>query len=107
MNALTGELLRKLGTGVAGSGLGQWNNPYGVAIQPPNAKYRNGVVYVTESTGKRVVLLDANSGEYIGLLAGVRERSFTGICACSDTRGNNLVFVSNNITHMVEIYVDE
>jgi hypothetical protein len=104
-NALTGQYVRMLGTG-EGSGAGQFNQPLGVSVQPANTKYPGGVVYVADTGNRRVQVFHAITGQHLGILAGSEGKSALGISVCSDSKGRNLVFVTNNTNHNIDIYLD-
>jgi DNA-binding beta-propeller fold protein YncE len=104
-NALTGEHVRMLGAG-KGSGLGHFNVPYGVAVQPANAKYPGGAVYVAEWVNERVQEFNASTGQHLGILAGSQGKYARRIAVCSDSQGCNLVFVTNGTDHNLDVYRD-
>jgi DNA-binding beta-propeller fold protein YncE len=104
-NALTGKHVRMLGAGI-GSGPGQFSGPHGVAVQPANAKYPGGAVYVADYDIKRVQVFHAITGQYLGILPGSHGKAATGVSVCSDSQDRNLVFVTNITNHNMEIYLD-
>ena len=95
-----------LGTGEEGSDPGQLDVPWDVSVQPANANYPGGAVYVTEYGNERVQVFDATTGQHLGILAGFQGKKARGIAVCSDSQGCNLVFVTNDTDNNLDVYRD-
>jgi DNA-binding beta-propeller fold protein YncE len=104
-NALTGEHVRMLGA-CEGSGPGRFENTYGVAVQLANEKYPGGAVYVAENNNERVQVLDATTGQHLGILAGSQGKYALCVSICSDSQGRNVVFVTNSTNNNLDVYRD-
>jgi hypothetical protein len=104
-NALTGEHVRMLGA-VEGSGTGQLKSPWGVAVQPAYAKYPGGAVYVADYGNRRVQVFDVTTGQHLGILAGSQGKGARGIAVLLDSQGRNLVFVTNDDDHNLDVLRD-
>jgi len=84
----SGTYLRTIGTGSAGSGNGEFNNPLDAVVAP------SGDVYVVDQTNDRVQIFNS-SGDYVGQWGGFSQPEFidmnsTGFIYVSDYTANNI-----------------
>jgi len=77
-----------------------------IKIQEPSDIYPEGVVYVADSNAKCVQVFNLSTEMHIKTLAGSIGKSPAEIAICSDIQGNNLVFVTNQTNHVVDVYLD-
>ena len=84
-----------------------FSNPYDVAVMPANSKYPGGAIYLASSDSGNVAVFDATTYKLITEnLLGKEYPVATGIAACVDEHGRNVIFVSDSDTMTVKILVD-
>ena len=85
-----------------------FDNPYDVAVMPANSKYPGGAIYLASSDSGNVAVFDATTYKLItqNLFPGKEYPVATGIAACVDEHGRNVIFVSDSGDMNVKILVD-
>ena len=112
-NADTGSLVRTIGTGTAGAGMGEMNGPVGIAVRTAAVGSASQLLlYVSENGNHRIQVFDATTGAHVRMIGakGVNQGQLSspwGIALQPSYRllgSPVLLYVADSSNHRVQVF---